>query len=215
MVNFFMPADHPFNPFGIDLDGSGATTGTANAPFFTKRPTRGGTAHLQPGRGHLVPVRRLRRRIRRSASRTMYWDVTGIRSENNATADEAQPVQCAHAERRARRSRGLRRDARLRAAQHLRRRLADAGDARLRDLYRRRHQQPEAGRHHRQPVGRAVRPAGGRRSASRSVTSTARRTAASSRTRWSRPAKPRTCRPTRLRAATTWTSSTARSSSRS
>ena len=46
MVNFFMPADHPFNPFGIDLDGSGATTGTANAPFFTKRPPRGGTAHL-------------------------------------------------------------------------------------------------------------------------------------------------------------------------
>jgi iron complex outermembrane receptor protein len=36
MVNFFMPANHPFNPFGIDLDG------TSNAPFFTKRPTEAG-----------------------------------------------------------------------------------------------------------------------------------------------------------------------------
>ena len=41
MVNFFMPADHPFNPFDIDLDGSGATT-DANVPFFTKRPIEAG-----------------------------------------------------------------------------------------------------------------------------------------------------------------------------
>ncbi len=39
------------------------------------------------------------RAISSSAGRTMYWDVTGIRSENNAQADQAQPVQRPHAER--------------------------------------------------------------------------------------------------------------------
>jgi len=83
MVNFFMPANHPFNPFGIDLDGSGATTGTANAPFFTKRPLEAGprifnqdvdTWYLSGGFEGDFEV----------GSRTMYWDITGIRSENDA-----------------------------------------------------------------------------------------------------------------------------------
>ena len=83
MVNFFMPANHPYNPFGIDLDGSGQTTGTANAPFFTKRPTEAGprifnqdvdTWYLSGGFEGDFEL----------AGRTMYWDVTGIRSENNA-----------------------------------------------------------------------------------------------------------------------------------
>ncbi len=83
MVNFFMPANHPYNPFGIDLDGSGQTTGTANAPFFTKRPTEAGprifnqdvdTWYLSGGFEGDFEL----------AGRTMYWDVNGIRSENNA-----------------------------------------------------------------------------------------------------------------------------------
>ncbi|HKX98624.1 MAG TPA: TonB-dependent receptor [Steroidobacteraceae bacterium] len=77
MVNFFMPANHPYNPFGIDLDG------TSNAPFFTKRPTEVGprifnqdvdTWYLSGGFTGDFEV----------GSRTMYWDVTGIRAENNA-----------------------------------------------------------------------------------------------------------------------------------
>jgi iron complex outermembrane receptor protein len=83
MVNFFMPANHPFNPFDIDLDGSGATTGTANAPFFTKRPVEAGprlfdqdvdTWYLSGGFQGDFEL----------GGRTMYWDVTGIRSENDA-----------------------------------------------------------------------------------------------------------------------------------
>jgi iron complex outermembrane receptor protein len=77
MVNFFMPANHPYNPFGIDLDG------TTNAPFFTKRPIEAGprifnqdvdTWYLSGGFEGDFEL----------AGRTMYWDVTGIRSENNA-----------------------------------------------------------------------------------------------------------------------------------
>ncbi|MGH8243606.1 MAG: TonB-dependent receptor, partial [Steroidobacteraceae bacterium] len=83
MVNFFMPANHPFNPFGIDLDGSGATTGTANAPFFTKRPIEAGprifnqdvdTWYLSGGLEGEFTV----------GERDMYWDVIGTRAENNA-----------------------------------------------------------------------------------------------------------------------------------
>ncbi len=78
MVNFTMPANHPFNPFGIDLDG------TTNAPFFTKRPTEAGprifnqdvdTWYLSGGFEGEFSL----------GEREMYWDVNGIRSENNAT----------------------------------------------------------------------------------------------------------------------------------
>ncbi len=78
MVNFTMPANHPFNPFGIDLDG------TTNAPFFTKRPTEAGprifnqdvdTWYLSGGFEGEFSL----------GEREMYWDITGIRSENNAT----------------------------------------------------------------------------------------------------------------------------------
>ncbi len=77
MVNFFMPANHPFNPFGVDLDG------TTNATFVTKRPTEAGprlfdqdvdTWYLSGGFTGDFAV----------GSRTYYWDVTGIKSENNA-----------------------------------------------------------------------------------------------------------------------------------
>jgi iron complex outermembrane receptor protein len=84
MVNFFMPANHPFNPFGVDLDGSGATTGTITAPFVTKRPTEAGprifnqdvdTWYLSGGFTGDFEL----------GGRQMYWDVTGIRAENNAS----------------------------------------------------------------------------------------------------------------------------------
>ncbi len=145
----------------------------------------------------------------------MYWDVTGIASENNARQTKLNQFNARAAEHRARRSRGLRRHARLRAAQHLRRRLDDARDARLRDLHRRRHQQPEAGRRH-APTCRATSSTCRRaRSALRSDTSTARRTAISFRTPWLAAGEPRTCRQARPRAATTWMSSTAKSWCRS
>jgi len=77
MVNFFMPADHPFNPFDFDLDG------TTNATFVTKRPTEAGprifdqdvdTWYLSGGFAGDFAM----------GDRTYYWDVTGIKSENNA-----------------------------------------------------------------------------------------------------------------------------------
>ena len=77
MVNYFWPANHPFNPFGVDLDG------TTNATFVTKRPTEAGprifdqdvdTWYLSGGFDGSFEV----------GSRTYYWDVTGIKSENNA-----------------------------------------------------------------------------------------------------------------------------------
>jgi iron complex outermembrane receptor protein len=77
MVNYFMPANHPHNPFGIDLDG------TTNAPFFTKRPIEAGprifnqdvdTWYLSGGFEGEFEL----------GGRDMYWDITGIRSENNA-----------------------------------------------------------------------------------------------------------------------------------
>jgi iron complex outermembrane receptor protein len=83
MVNFFMPANHPYNPFGVDLDGSGATTGTVTAPFFTKRPIEAGprifnqdvdTWYLSGGFEGEFQL----------GGRDMYWDVIGTRAENNA-----------------------------------------------------------------------------------------------------------------------------------
>ena len=77
MVNYFIPADHPFNPFDIDLDGTG------NAPFLSKRPVEAGprifnqdvdTWYLSGGLEGDFEL----------GGREMYWDVTGIRSENNA-----------------------------------------------------------------------------------------------------------------------------------
>ena len=77
MVNYFMPADHPFNPFDIDLDG------TTNAPFLSKRPVEAGprifnqdvdTWYLSGGFEGDFEL----------GGRDMYWDVTGVRSENNA-----------------------------------------------------------------------------------------------------------------------------------
>ena len=141
MVNFFMPANHPFNPFGIDLDGSGATTGTANAPFFTKRPLEAGprifdqdvdTWYLSGGFDGDFEV----------GGRTMYWDVTGIMSENNATQTKHNQFNARLHQRRLGRSCGLRHHARLRATRYLRRREHDAGNAQLHHLHRCRYEQP-------------------------------------------------------------------------
>lgn len=77
MVNVAWPANHPYNPFGIDLDSS-------NISFFGRRPIEAGprifnqdvnTWYVSGGFDGEFEL----------GSRRMYWDVTGIRSENNAT----------------------------------------------------------------------------------------------------------------------------------
>ena len=76
MVNVEWPANHPFNPFGIDLDSS-------NISFIARRPTEAGprifnqdvdTWYVSGGFDGQFTV----------GERDMYWDVTAIRSENNA-----------------------------------------------------------------------------------------------------------------------------------
>ena len=74
MVNINWPANQQFNPFGVDLDSTA---------FFTKRPTEAGprifdqdvdTWYLSGGFDGEFEL----------GGKRMYWDVTGIRSENNA-----------------------------------------------------------------------------------------------------------------------------------
>jgi iron complex outermembrane receptor protein len=77
MNNMFWPADHPYNPFGIDL-------GPDNVSFFGRRPIEAGprifnqdvdTWYLSAGvDGRFT-----------AGDRDMFWDVTAIWSENNAT----------------------------------------------------------------------------------------------------------------------------------
>lgn len=77
MVNVVWPANHPYNPFGVDLDST-------TLDFIGRRPTEAGprifdqdvdTWYLSGGfEGEFT-----------LAGREMYWDVTGVRSENNAT----------------------------------------------------------------------------------------------------------------------------------
>jgi iron complex outermembrane receptor protein len=77
MVNVVWPANHPYNPFGIDLDSS-------NISFFGRRPIEAGprifnqdvdTWYISGGfEGEF-----------KLGGRDMYWDITGIRSENDAT----------------------------------------------------------------------------------------------------------------------------------
>jgi iron complex outermembrane receptor protein len=78
MVNVFWPADHPYNPFGVDLD--------ENA-FFTKRPLEAGprifnqdvdTWYVSAGLDGQMSI----------GDRDFYWDVTGIWSENNARQEK-------------------------------------------------------------------------------------------------------------------------------
>jgi iron complex outermembrane receptor protein len=83
MVNFFMPANHPFNPFGVDLRGNDPDPALITAPFVTKRPIEAGprifnqdvdTWYLSGGFEGEFSL----------GERQMYWDVFGTRSENNA-----------------------------------------------------------------------------------------------------------------------------------
>ncbi len=76
MVNVVWPANHPFNPFGIDLDSS-------NLVFFSKRPTEVGprifnqdvdTIYVSGGFDGEFSV----------GERDLFWDVTAIYAENNA-----------------------------------------------------------------------------------------------------------------------------------
>ncbi len=76
--------------------------------FLHQASDRGRPAHLQPGRRHLVPVRRLRGRFRaRRPHDVLGRDRHPLREQRQA--DQAQPVQRPHAERGHGRSGGLRR----------------------------------------------------------------------------------------------------------
>ncbi len=77
MVNVAWPADHPHNPFGIDLDSS-------NISFFGRRPIEAGprifnqdvdTWYVSAGLDGSFAF----------GERQYFWDVTAIWSENNAT----------------------------------------------------------------------------------------------------------------------------------
>jgi iron complex outermembrane receptor protein len=81
MTNFVWPANHPYNPFGVDLIGN--TDGTGNVDFIARRPTEAGprifnqdvdTWYLSGGFDGDFSF----------GDRTYFWDVTAIRSENNA-----------------------------------------------------------------------------------------------------------------------------------
>jgi iron complex outermembrane receptor protein len=80
-----IPANHPHNPFGIDLIGfDPANPANVNYNEILRRPTEAGprifnqdvdTWYIAGGFDGDFEV----------GGRTMYWDVTGIKSENNAT----------------------------------------------------------------------------------------------------------------------------------
>ena len=76
MVNTVWPADHPYNPFGITLDGS-------TSLFVARRPIEAGprifnqdvdTWYVSAGFDGAFQI----------GERDFYWDITGIRSENKA-----------------------------------------------------------------------------------------------------------------------------------
>ena len=80
-----IPANQPFNPFGFDLIGfDPVNPANVNYDSILRRPTEAGpsaslTRTWTPGTlsGGFEGDFEV-------GSRTMYWDVTGIRSENNA-----------------------------------------------------------------------------------------------------------------------------------
>jgi iron complex outermembrane receptor protein len=85
MVNFVWPANHPFNPFGIDMVGAG--DGSGNVDFLARRPIEAGprifnqdvdTFYVSGGFDGQFSI----------GDREMYWDVTGIWAENNATQEK-------------------------------------------------------------------------------------------------------------------------------
>jgi iron complex outermembrane receptor protein len=76
MVNVVWPANHPYNPFGIDLDSSSLS-------FIGRRPIEAGprifdqdvdTWYVSGGFDGEFEL----------AGRKMYWDVTGVKAENSA-----------------------------------------------------------------------------------------------------------------------------------
>jgi iron complex outermembrane receptor protein len=77
MTNLFWPADHPYNPFGVDLDPN-------NLDFIGRRPIEAGprifnqdvdTWYVSAGVDGVFSI----------GSRNMYWDVTAIWADNSAT----------------------------------------------------------------------------------------------------------------------------------
>ncbi len=89
MANIVWPANHPYNPFGIDLDGNlelpdGSVNPDYNAIFIGRRPIEAGprifnqdvdTWYVSGGFDGEFEV----------GERRFFWDVSAIRAENNAT----------------------------------------------------------------------------------------------------------------------------------
>ena len=97
-------------------------------------------------------------------SRSAAARCTGMSRASSPRTTRARPSSTSStraAQHRDGRSRRLRRDARLRPAQHLRRRFDHAGDADYVTYTGVDTEQPDARRCHRKPDGRPVRPAGG------------------------------------------------------
>ncbi|MCU0989888.1 MAG: TonB-dependent receptor, partial [Xanthomonadales bacterium] len=77
MVNVLWPADHPYNPFGIDL-------GPDNISFFGRRPVEAGPRIFNQDVDSWYVSTGLDGEFELSG-RDMFWDVSAIWSENNAT----------------------------------------------------------------------------------------------------------------------------------
>ncbi len=78
MVNVLWPADHPYNPFGVDLDGSDPEL------FFTHRPVEMGPRIFNQDVDTWYVSTGIDGQFGADGSE-MYWDITGIWSENSAT----------------------------------------------------------------------------------------------------------------------------------
>jgi iron complex outermembrane receptor protein len=77
MVNTVWPADHPYNPFGIDLRPE-------DGPFMARRPIEAGPRIFNQDVDTWYVSAGVDGRFT-AGNRDMFWDVTAIFSENNAT----------------------------------------------------------------------------------------------------------------------------------
>jgi iron complex outermembrane receptor protein len=76
LENIFWPADHPYNPFGVDL-------GPDNIIFTGRRPIEAGPRIFDQNVDTYLVAGTIDGSFM-AGSREIYWDLTGIYSENNA-----------------------------------------------------------------------------------------------------------------------------------
>ena len=205
MVNVFWPANHPFNPFGIDLIGNDPENN--NLSIISRRPIEAGprifdqdvdTWYVSAGFDGEFELAEPAHVLGR------HGNLVGEQRD----ADQAQSVQRPRIECRTGRSRRLCGDTGLRAARPRRRRVDDAGDARVRDLYGRRYELAGAGGLHGQPDRRPVRSSGRAAGICDRCRASRGTTARSFRIRSLQPARPLMSPPTRPRVDSTSTSIT-------